>query len=85
MLYTFTNKCLPVNNKYPNVDFEIRALKSVTRRILHMVSSLHHNRIVAFKQMPIVGSITEAIHREGYVPGRVEHRQRAVGWLSGAG
>jgi hypothetical protein len=39
---------------------------------------LHYNRVVAFEQMPIVGNITEAIHRIIRVAGGMEHGQRAV-------
>ena len=49
---------------------------------LHMECLLHHNRVVAFEQMPIVRDIAKAIHRVFRVSGGMEHRQLAVRWLS---
>ena len=46
---------------------------------------LHHNRIVAFELMPIVGNVAKAIHRVVRILGGVEHGQRAIRWLTRAG
>jgi hypothetical protein len=43
---------------------------------------LHHDRVVALELMPIIGNIAKAIHRVVRVLEGMEHRQRAIGWLS---
>lgn len=43
-------------------------------RVLHMERLLHHNGVIAFEQMPVVGNVTEAIHGFVGVTGGMEHR-----------
>lgn len=49
-----------------------------TGRALHVERLLHHNRVIASEQMPIIGNIAKAIYRIVGVPGRMEHGQRAI-------
>ena len=52
------------------------------RSVLHVECLLHHNRIIAFEQMPIIGDVAEAVHNFVGVLGGMEHGQRAIRRLS---